>query len=312
MEEIKMMLINMQQENRETKSEMLAMKEDITTTIINNLNEKFTYLETKQNLLETKLQQQNTAIKNFDRYLRRKNLILFGVEEQEKSYHDLEKTVIEFINEYFNLQYNNCSIEDVRRLGKKKDAIRPIKITFTTMGLKINILRNKKLLKNTPFYFKEDYPLDILNKRKELLVQLKKEKQLGHKAYIRYDKLIVLKIKINKSFIDNQIKDIYLNLRRQYMLKTNCKIKRKKKQIKTIKSQALKILLFRSQIKFIITSSTLKISMRTSHKSISNENYKIPLQLHVSHYGWSPRESPTITPQKNLPVTDILKIIYYT
>lgn len=185
----------MQQEIRQSKKEMLEMKEEIKTTIIHNLNEKFANLEEKQDLLETKIQQQNTVIKNFDRHLRRKNLILFGVEEHEKSYHELEKTIIDFINTHFNFQYNNFSIEDVRRLGKNKGTIRPIKITFSTMGLKINILRNKKLLENTPYYLKEDYPLEILNKRKELQEQLKKEKQLGNKAYLSYDKLIVIKDK---------------------------------------------------------------------------------------------------------------------
>lgn len=195
MEEIKKLLENMQQEIRQSKNEMLEMKEEIKTTIINNLNEKFANLEVKQDLFETKIQQQSTAIKNFERHIRRKNLILFGVEEHEKSYHELEKTIINLINTHFNFQYNNYSIEEVRRLGKRGDTTRPIKITFSTMGLKINILKNKKLLENTPYYFKEDYPLEILNKRKELQDQLKKEKQLGNKAYLSYDKLVVIKEK---------------------------------------------------------------------------------------------------------------------
>nr|XP_004930264.2 uncharacterized protein LOC101745100 [Bombyx mori] len=175
--------------------EMLEMKEEIKTTIINSLNEKISNFEAKQDHFETKIQQQSTAIKNFERYIRRKNLILFGVEEQEKSYDELENTIINLINTHFNFQYNNYSIEEVRRLGKKKDTIRPIKITFSTMGLKIKILKNKKLLENTTYYLKEDYPLDILNKRKELLEQLRKEKQLGNKAYLSYDKLIIIKDK---------------------------------------------------------------------------------------------------------------------
>lgn len=90
MDEIKKLLENMQREIRNSKNEMLKMKEDIKTTIINNLNEKFANLEAKQDVIETKIQQHNIAIKNFNRYIRRKNLILFGVEEQEKSYHELE------------------------------------------------------------------------------------------------------------------------------------------------------------------------------------------------------------------------------
>ena len=193
MDELKKLLKDMQQEIRQSKSEMLEMKEELKSTIINSLSEKFANLETKQNLIETKIEQQNSMIKNFDRYMRRKNLILFGVEEQEKSYHELEKNVIDLINTHFNLQYNKCSIEEVRRLGKKRETIRPIKITFTTLGLKINLLKKKKLLDKTPYYVKEDFSIEMLNKRKDLQEQLKKEHELGHKAYIRYDKLIIKK-----------------------------------------------------------------------------------------------------------------------
>ncbi|KAF9414412.1 hypothetical protein HW555_007666 [Spodoptera exigua] len=41
-------------------------------------------------------------------------------------------------------------------------------------------------------YFSEDYPKEVLNKRKELQAQLQKEKEAGKTAFIKYDKLIVL------------------------------------------------------------------------------------------------------------------------
>lgn len=44
----------------------------------------------------------------------------------------------------------------------------------------------------SPYYIKEDYPLEVLNKRKELLVQLQEERKAGNRAFLKYDKLIVL------------------------------------------------------------------------------------------------------------------------
>lgn len=191
MEEIKTMLENMQKEMKQQKIDMLEMKEDIKTTIINNINDKFRSLEIKSDHLEKKLEEHSSAINNLERYMRRKNLIIFGVEEREKSYHDLEKTILDIINNYFNLQYEN-GIEAVRRLGKKGDKIRPVVVTFSTMGLKIKIQQNQKCLKNSPYYIKQDYPLEVLNKRRELQTQLKEERELGNKAFIKYDKLVVL------------------------------------------------------------------------------------------------------------------------
>lgn len=194
MEEIKMLLQNMQQEMIQQKTDMLEMKEDIKNTINNNINDKFKNLELKNEILEKKLEEQSAAINSFERYQRRKNLIIFGVEETEKSYHELEKITINLIKTHFNLQYEKC-IEAVRRLGKKSENPRPVVITFCTMGLKIKIQENKKCLENTPYYIKQDFPADVLLRRKELQNQLKKEKELGNTAFIKYDKLIVLRNK---------------------------------------------------------------------------------------------------------------------
>ncbi|KOB68171.1 Transmembrane protein [Operophtera brumata] len=78
------------------------------------------------------------------------------------------------------------NIEAVRRLGRRDGGkTRPIVMTLLTMGLKIQIQKNKKKLENTPYYIKEDYPPEILNKRKELQIQLEKEREQGKMAFIK-------------------------------------------------------------------------------------------------------------------------------
>lgn len=203
MEEIKNLLINVQQELKKQKQDMTEMKEDIKNTINNNINEKFKNLEIKNEVIEKKLEEQAKKINILERQIRRKNLVLFGATETEKSYEDLEKIIITIINTYFKVSCDNNNIESVRRLGKKGDKPRPVVITFTTMGLKIKIQTNKKSLQNTQYYIKEDYPLEVLNKRRELQTQLLKEKEAGHTAYIKYDQLIVLHN--NKNSTNNQL-----------------------------------------------------------------------------------------------------------
>lgn len=182
----------MQQDIKQQKQEMIEMKEDIKNTINNNINEKFKSLELKHESIETKLEEQTKKINILERQIRRKNLVLFGVEETEKSYEELEKVISTIINTYCKVSCDNNNIEAVRRLGKKGEKPRPVVITFTTMGLKIKIQTNKKFLQNTHYYLKEDYPLEVLNKRRELQTQLQKEKEAGHTAFIKYDQLIVL------------------------------------------------------------------------------------------------------------------------
>lgn len=192
MEDIKKILISLQEEVRQQKVDMQNMKEELKNTIINTVNDKITQIETKNEQLEQNLEKQKIAIENMERFNRRKNLIFFGVEENEKSYHSLEKNILDIIRNYLKIRCENNCIEYVRRLGKKGDKIRPIVVTLHTMGLKIIIQQNKKKLETTPYYIKEDYPPEVLKKRKELHLEAEKEREQGRKAIIKYDKLIII------------------------------------------------------------------------------------------------------------------------
>ena len=127
-----------------------------------------------------------------EKFKRRKNLLFFGVAENEKSYHDLEKTVLDIINNVIKIKCERNCIEYVRRLGIKADKVRPIDVTMLTMGLKIKIQKNKKKLETTSYYIKEDFPLEILNKRKALQSKAEEERKNGRKAFIKYDRLIII------------------------------------------------------------------------------------------------------------------------
>lgn len=193
MDEIKDMLKKMQEEMSQQKVDMVTMKEDIKNTINNNINEKFKSLENRNIQLEQKLEAQKLSIDNFVRFTRRKNLLFFGVDVRENNYQDLEKKVLDIINNILNIKCEKHYIESVRRLGKKSDKTRPIVTTLLTMGMKIEILKNKKNLERSTYYIKEDFPLEVLKKRKELQGEVEKLKEQGKKAIIKYDKIILLK-----------------------------------------------------------------------------------------------------------------------
>ncbi|KAG7307559.1 hypothetical protein JYU34_007775 [Plutella xylostella] len=58
-------------------------------------------------------------------------------------------------------------------------------------------MKNKYKLENTGCYLKEDYPKKVLEIRKSLQEELKKEIEKGNRAYIKYDKLVILNKPIN-------------------------------------------------------------------------------------------------------------------
>lgn len=72
MDEIKNMLIAMQEGMMQQKIDMEDVKEDIKTTINNNIDEKFKNLEGRNEIIEQKLEAQTVKINNLERTLRQK------------------------------------------------------------------------------------------------------------------------------------------------------------------------------------------------------------------------------------------------
>lgn len=195
MEEVMNMLRKIQSELNEQKLTIVQSAESVTQQVTHNINfkleEKFNLMEEKYNNLEEKLENQEKRLYFLEKQSRQRNIVIFGLAETETSYENPEENIINFIKQYFSIGLESRDIQETRRIGKKGEKPRPITVTFTTLGTKIKIFKQKKLLKNTDYYIKEDFPQHILEKRKELLEQLKIEREKGNYATIRYDKLII-------------------------------------------------------------------------------------------------------------------------
>lgn len=194
MEELTAMIRNLQSKFDEQTNELRDMKQSIPQIINNNIDTKFASLEHKYNTLEKTVEEQGRRIQHLERLTRKKNLIFFGIEENERSYYDLQELILEIINQYMDIKCYGENIEEVRRLGKKVQdgKVRPIIVTLNTMGLKIELLKNKKKLNNSPYYIKEDFPPEILEERKKLTSQLLEERSKGRRAFLKYDKLVII------------------------------------------------------------------------------------------------------------------------
>ncbi|KAL4718168.1 hypothetical protein ACJJTC_003383 [Scirpophaga incertulas] len=165
MEEVLRALQKIQQELDEQKITIQKSGENVTERVTHNINtildEKFKILEEKYENLKDK------------------------VENQEKRLYFLEKQARQ-------TKYNHRDIQEARRIGKKGERPRPIILTISTLGTKIEIFKHKKVLEDTSFYIKEDYPEYVLKKRKELQDQVQIEKEKGNSVRIKYDKLVII------------------------------------------------------------------------------------------------------------------------
>ncbi|XP_075990513.1 uncharacterized protein LOC142986126 [Anticarsia gemmatalis] len=195
MEEIMNVLKSIQEELDNQKIAIRKSGEDVAKHVTENINkileERLFKWEKNQEILKEKIENQEKRIYFLEKQARVRNLVFFGIEEKEKSYDDLQTNITNFINERFNTSLEARDIQEIRRIGKQGDRPRPIIITFATLGQKINILKQKRVLKDTQFYLKEDFPKQVLEKRKELQEQAKLEKEKGNIVRIKYDKLVI-------------------------------------------------------------------------------------------------------------------------
>ncbi|XP_039764228.1 uncharacterized protein LOC120636735 [Pararge aegeria] len=195
MEEVMNMLQKIQSELNEQKLTIVQSAENVTQQVTHNINlkleEKFKIMEEKYNNLEEKLENQEKRLYFLEKQSRQRNIVIFGLAETETSYENSEENIKSFIKRYFSIELGSSEIQEIRRIGKKGEKTRPITVTFTTLGTKIRIYKQRKVLKNTDYYINEDFPQHILEKRKELREQMKIEREKGNYATIRYDKLII-------------------------------------------------------------------------------------------------------------------------
>lgn len=195
MEEILHELRKIQKDLDEQRNAIEKSAEKVTERVTQNINfileDKFKILDDKYENLKQTVENQEKRLYFLEKQTRKKNIVFFGINESESSYSNLESNMIRFINERFSQELDRRDIQEIKRIGKKGERPRPIIVTFSTLGTKINLFKQRAVLKDTGYYITEDYPQHILEKRKELQEQAKIEKENGYHVKIKYDKLVI-------------------------------------------------------------------------------------------------------------------------
>lgn len=163
-----------------------------TREIISQMDDKLVPFTREIAELKSENQQLKIKITTMEKSKRFNNLIIFGMKENERSPSELLETTKEKIKNDLKISLENRDINTIYRIGKKdnnngKD--RPILVSFVSGWMKIEIMKNKNKLKDA--YVTEDFPKEILEKRKQLQTKLVEERKKGNYAVIKYDKLLV-------------------------------------------------------------------------------------------------------------------------
>lgn len=195
MEEIMHELRKIRTDLDEQKTAIEKSGEKVTEKVTQNINsileDKFKLFNEKYEDLKEKCENQEKRLYFLEKQARKNNIVFFGIKEIETTYFNLEILILNFIKEHFSQELDRRDIQEVRRIGKKGERPRPITVTFCTLGTKINLFKNRNALKNTGYYITEDFPQNILEKRKELREQARIEREKGNLVKIKYDKLVI-------------------------------------------------------------------------------------------------------------------------
>ncbi|CAG4945594.1 unnamed protein product [Colias eurytheme] len=172
----------------EMEKQTATLTESITRGILEEMNNKLKPILEENQHLKQEIENLNEKLKHLESGKKANNLIFYGFEESKDNTNIIE-TIVNTLKQS-GMEINKRDINKAFRLGKDKGKARPILVNMLNVWKRNEVLRNRKSLPKTVFV-KEDFSKEVLEKRRELIPQLKEERKKGRIAFIQHDKLIV-------------------------------------------------------------------------------------------------------------------------
>lgn len=173
---------------QEMDKQTSTLKESITKTILEEMDIKLKPIIEENRYLKDEVKQLNEKVKLLELRKKENNVIFYGFEEKTENINIVDMVSKTLINS--GIEIRKEDINKAFRIGKVKGVTRPILVNMVNAWKRDEILRKKKTLPKN-IYVKEDFSKEVLEKRRELVSQLKEERRKGRIAYIKYDKLVV-------------------------------------------------------------------------------------------------------------------------
>lgn len=177
---------------------------DFTNKLIEELKEENATLKLTVNALQTdveKLSIENKRMKSdmLDLQCRsmRNNVIIMGLQEEEsEDYTATENIVKAFMRNDLKMsedQLLKAAIERAHRLGRKKDRgrPRPVVVRFQNNKSKMDVMDRGNKLKGSHYSMFEQFPAEIVERRRLLVPIMKEHKARKIKARLVVDKLYI-------------------------------------------------------------------------------------------------------------------------
>ncbi|KAK4874587.1 hypothetical protein RN001_013947 [Aquatica leii] len=177
--------------------------EEMFQRIEGNMNQMNTKLDTlvsemklvkEENVkLKAQILEQEGKIINLEREVRKKNIVIKGVTDEENENENELRAKLQTIIQKISMNIDiKADTDQARRIGGySKDKKRPIHVKLTKESTKLAILQNAKKLKESDIWIDQDYTKKTQEERRRLIPQLKEARKKGFKAQLKFNMLIV-------------------------------------------------------------------------------------------------------------------------
>ena len=126
---------------------------------------------------------------------RRNNLRIDGVKQRDGETWEMTEEALHrtFGNDLKmpTEQVRSLAIERAHRTGGKADRDRTIVVKFASFKAKDAVHQAARSAKPRGVYINEDFSMRVVNRRKELLPEMRAAREIGKIAYISFDKLVI-------------------------------------------------------------------------------------------------------------------------
>lgn len=152
-----------------------------------------TEIKKENQKLKQKIEDQDGRIEKLEREVRKRNLIIYEIQdEKEETGNMLEIKIVEVAKILDVDLETKTDIDYTRRIGiYKEKQNRPILVVFTTQNKKMEWLRRSYKLKGTSYGLANDLTKIEREERRTLIQHMKKARESGFRAHIKWNKLIV-------------------------------------------------------------------------------------------------------------------------
>lgn len=95
------------------------LEESITKRVTERIDNLQDSLISDLNEMKIQTEDHSNRLDFIERELKKRNIVIFGIEENENNYFQLEETVLDIINNVLKVNCDPTELDFVRRIGKK-------------------------------------------------------------------------------------------------------------------------------------------------------------------------------------------------